>query len=349
MGHPKIENLTPFAFEAAIATDEEGRMLYVPIVKATYRLEPDGSLKIAEKQLPVNLVGQLWGEPGKSSFKYEPECAFVKPATYVILLGHAHVPSLSSTEVYVRLRAGPLNKTVRVTGDRYWVKAFGMVSTSSPEPFESIPLIYERAFGGWDRSHPDPDKHTFEQRNPVGTGFRSKHGRFEEGIRLPNLEDPRDPVSDYGDTVTPVAFGFTAADWKPRSEFAGTYDESWERERMPLLPKDFDRRFLNAASPGLTAPGYLKGDEFFSVENVSPRGMISFCLPGLPPPECRVQLSGGRPDARVSTSLDTIIINTDEDLLLLLWRGHLGLRNGAHDVTSIQIHVEGVSVPVVVE
>ena len=106
----------------------------------------------------------------------------------MILLGHAHVPSLSSTEVYVRLRAGPLNKTVRVTGDRYWVKAFGMVSTSSPEPFESIPLIYERAFGGWDRSHPDPDKHTFEQRNPVGTGFRSKHGRFEEGIRLPNLE-----------------------------------------------------------------------------------------------------------------------------------------------------------------
>ena len=36
----------------------------------------------------VSLAGQLWGEPGKSSYKYEPECAFIKPATDVVLIGH---------------------------------------------------------------------------------------------------------------------------------------------------------------------------------------------------------------------------------------------------------------------
>ena len=106
----------------------------------------------------------------------------------------------------VTLRVGALRQTARVVGDRYWVKSFGMISISSPVPFERIPLpCLERAFGGWDRSHPDPDKHAFEPRNPVGTGFQfEKHGKFEDGMRLPNLEDPRDPVRDYGQAVVPI-------------------------------------------------------------------------------------------------------------------------------------------------
>jgi hypothetical protein len=64
----------------------------------------------------------------------------------------------------------------------------------------------------------------------------------------------------------------------------------------------------------------------------------------VPPPECRVQLTGRR-DVLVETNLDTIIINTDEDLVLLIWRGHLPVRNGPHDVVSIQIQAEGVSPP----
>jgi hypothetical protein len=345
--HPEISNKTPFAFETAFAAAEDGTPLFVPIVEAAYVLQPDDSLFIAEKQVPVSVAGEAWGEPGKSSYKYEPQTAFVKPSTDMVLIGHAYAHRPGETEVQVTLRAGTLEKAVRVIGDRYWVKSFGMVSMSSPEPFEKIPLIYERAFGGRDRSHPDPKKHAFEPRNPVGTGFRSKHGKSGEVVRLPNLEDPRNPIRDYGDTPPPACFGFTSPDWQPRAKFAGTYDEAWMKDRMPLLPKDFDRRFFNAASPGLIAAGYFKGDEAVCIENASPRGTISFNLPSVPPPECRVQLVGRR-DVRVQTNLDTVIINTDEDLLLLIWRGHLAVRNGPHDVVSIQIQAEGVSAPAAV-
>jgi hypothetical protein len=344
MAHSEIVNRTPFIFEASIAADEAGCPLLVPIVKASYVIQHDGSLAVAEKQKPVTLAGELYGKPSVSSHKYEPECAFMKLGTDVVLIGAAHAPAARETEVFVSLCAGPLKKTIRVVGDRYWVRSLGMISMTSPEPFEFIPLIYERAFGGWDRSHPDPEKHTFEPRNPVGTGFRSKHGRFEEGIRLPNLEDPKDPVREYGQRVAPAGFGFTSPNWEPRSKFAGTYDDKWMNERMPLLPKDFDRRFFNAASPGLIAPGYLKGDEPVLIENASPGGTLSFNLPGVPPPECRVQLVGRR-DAVVQTNLDTVIINTDEDLVLLIWRGYIPLRNGPHDVVSIQIRAEGVPEP----
>jgi hypothetical protein len=344
MGHAEVENLTPFAVEGSFAADENGRSIFVPIVQATYASQGDRRLSVLDKQLPVTSAGKFWGEPGKSSYKYEPEYAFIKPATDVVLIGHAHAGRATTAPLQVRFRVGGLEKTAQVTGDRYWVKSFGEVSMTSPEPFESVPLIYERAFGGWDRSHPDPNMHSCEPGNPVGTGFRARHGKFEDGVRLPNIEDPKGLIRNYGDTPPPAGFGFISPDWQPRASFAGTYDEQWTNERMPLLPKDFDRRFFNAASPGLIAPGYLKGDEAVVVENASPRGTISFNLPGVASPECRVQLVGRR-DVRVETKLDTVIINTDEDLLILIWRGHLAVRNGPHDIVSIQIQAEGVSAP----
>jgi hypothetical protein len=203
-----------------------------------------------------------------------------------------------------------------------------------------MPLIYERAFGGWDRSHPDAEKHSFELRNPVGTGFRAKKGKFEKRIRLPNLEDPRRPLKRYRDKPPPAGFGFISPHWQPRASLAGTYDEAWTKERMPLLPGDFDRRFFNAAPSDQTAPGFLKGDEPVVILNASPSGRISFSLPGVLPPQCRVELQG-RPDQHLPTQLDTVIINTDENLLFLIWRANLILRSGPQDVVSIEVWTEG--------
>jgi hypothetical protein len=344
MGHPAVDNSTPFAFESLFLADEEGRPLLVPVVKATYVIHPREGLALAEKPVPVNAAGQFWGDPDKSSYKYEPECVFIKLATDVVLIGHAHAPRPGATEVNVSLRVGPLEKTVRVIGDRQWVKGLLGASPSEPKPFERIPLIWERAYGGWDRSHPEPAKHAFEPRNPVGTGIKLKHGNLEQATPPPNLEDPRRPLKSYGDAPPPAGFGFTGPSWQPRAAFAGTYNDAWMKDRMPLLPKDFDRRLFNAAAPGLIASGYLKGNEAVTVENASPGGRISFALPGVPAPQCLVALVG-RPDQQLQTQLDTVIVNLDDKVLLLLWRANLTLRNGPHDVRSIKVWAEGVSVP----
>ena len=101
MGHPILENKTPFAFEPLFLADEEGRPLFVPIVKATYEMRERGQLSLAEKQVPVNIGGEYWGDPEKSSYKYEPETAFIKPATDIVLIGHAYAPKPRVTEVDV--------------------------------------------------------------------------------------------------------------------------------------------------------------------------------------------------------------------------------------------------------
>jgi hypothetical protein len=339
MVYPQVENKTLFAFEPLFLANEEGWPVFVSVVKATYAIQKDTSLIIAEKPVPLNTAGEYWGDPEKSSYKYEPEIAFCKSATDVILIGHAHAPKRDVTTVDVSLRVGPIAKVVRVMGDRHWVKRFGMTFKTKPEPFERIPLIYERAFGGWDHSHPNPEQHSFEPRNPVGTGFRAKRGKFERRIRLPNLEDPRRPLKRYRDRPPPAGFGFISPHWQPRAALAGTYDEAWTKQRMPLLPTDFDRKFFNAAPSDQIAPGYLKGDEPVVILNASPSGRISFNLPGVPPPQCRVELQGRR-DQHLQTQLDTVIINTDENLLFLIWRTNLVLRSGPQDILSIEIRTD---------
>jgi hypothetical protein len=345
MGHAEVTNKTPFAFEALYLADEEARPLIVCIVKATYAIHPRKGLSLAEKQLPLNPTGKPWGDPNETSYKYEPEVAFFKPSTDVALIGHAYPPYVGTTEAGVTLRVGELEKTVRVIGDRVWVDSLLGASMSKPQPFERIPLIWERAFGGWDRSRDNPDKHAFEPRNPVGTGFRSKRGKFEEGIRLPNLEDPQRPLKGYGDTPPPAGFGFTSPNWQPRVALAGTYGDRWKKSRKPLLPTDFDRRFFNAAAPGLVSEKYLNGDESVMVSGASSEGTVALRLPGVRPPQCRVQLKGRR-DELLQTQLDTVIINLDENLLLLLWRAHLAVRNGPHDVAAIEISAENAPVQV---
>ncbi|WP_437949729.1 DUF2169 domain-containing protein [Sorangium sp. So ce296] len=335
MSHPAVENRTVFALELLFLADEDGRPLLVPLVQATFTFAPGRGLSPAGEQAPVNLCGVLWGKDAEtSSYRVEPAFAFVKPATDVVLLGHAY--ARHTTETQVVFRVGPVGKAVRVVGDRFWVRSASAIAATRALPFDRMPLTYERAFGGWDRSDPDPSKHSFESRNPVGVGFRAPPGRFEEGVQLPNLEDPADPVLRWGQVVTPAGVGFVSPNWQPRASFAGTYDDAWSKARMPLLPRDFDRRFFNAASPGLVAPGYLRGDEQVWVEGASRHGKLSFRLPGLRPPRCRASLAS-REDAEIELKLDTVIVDTDEDRVVMQYRGHVALRDGPHDVRAVVI------------
>jgi len=342
MAHAEVHNRTPFVFEALHLVDEELRPLLVPLVKGTFDIGKDGRCVRAEKQEPVSLSGECWGDdPGTSSYKYEPEIAFVKPATDVVLMGHAHAPRRDTTEMTVALRVGArggaLEKQIAVLGDRVWHRVAGFMSATKPRSFERIPLVYERAFGGWDRSQSDPTKHSFEPRNPVGTGFRGS-GTFQDGLRLPNLEDPEHPLRSLGGRPPPAGFGFVSPHWQPRAALAGTFDDAWQRGRAPMLPKDFDRRHLNAASPGLVAAGYLRGDEAIAATGVGPSGAtLSFALPGVVPPRVRAHLSTAAAPADVPLNLDTIIVDADDRRVLLLWRGRLALRTGPHDVRAIEI------------
>lgn len=340
MPHVEVRNHTPFAYESLVLTDEEAIPQFVALVQGTFSITDTGDVSLSDEQPAPNIGGEWYGDPATASLKLEPQIAFSKPATDVVLLGHAHAPARGATETQVGIRIGPLSKVARVVGDRVLVSRSGVTSVSRPRPFETIPLVYERAFGGWDRRDPNPSKHRCEPRNPVGVGFRASGLDSDDELPLPNIEYADQPFRACGDTPQPAGFGFLAPNWHPRLSFAGTYDAVWAQQRRPLLPRDFDRRFFNAASVGLIAPGYLRGNETVTVIGTTPQGRIAFALPGVLAPECIVEVRGRR---RVSlpTRLDTVIVDTDKYLLTLMWRAHLATRNGPHDVSSVEVLTVG--------
>jgi hypothetical protein len=336
MPHPAIHNHTPFAFETLFINDEEARPQCVPLLQATYAIGTNGALELLAEQPVVNLAGKYWGDPAKTSIKHEAQIAFAKAASDVVMIGHAHAPDTRTSETQVGLRVGTLQKLVRVVGDRVMTRTLGRHSLPAPAVFEKIPLRYERAFGGVDAREPLPDFMRCDPRNPVGMGYRDPKLSEDEVVPLPNIEDPQRPFKGYGDTPPPAGFGFIAPNWQPRLAYAGTYDEAWDKTRKPLLPQDFDRRFFNAASPGLIAPGFLRGDEEVVVINASPEGRTAFRLPDTATPGCMIELRG-RKHYSLPLLLDTLIVDMDVRELTMIRRACIGVRNGPHDVVAIHI------------
>ena len=336
MPHPDIDNRTPFAFEPVFIADEDLRPVVVTLIKATYDFDLQGGLQLAEEQIPVNLTGEPWTDATVSSYKYEPEIALCKLATDVVLIGHAQPPQVGATQVDVGLRVGPVQKVARVFGERFWVLTDGGVSKSRVAALRPTPLMWENAFGGLDEPHSTPELTQLEPRNPVGTGFGKPLTKNGDRLRLPSIEDPSQLIGEYGAVVPPCGFGFTSPNWHPRAGFSGTYDERWNKGRKPMLPEDFDRRFFNAAPPGLVAPGYLQGNEEVVVLNTTLAPRLAFRLPGVSPPQCRVALRN-QPDTELPTNLDTLIVNTDDQQLILLWRAYTLAAGGPHDVAAIEV------------
>jgi hypothetical protein len=274
-----IENHTPFSAERVWVRDRTGAEVWVVAVKGTFTINPNGFATLAKKQETISLVPQYRGEPGKSSLLYESDLVHTKPTTDVILHGHAYAPfGKRAKHVDVRLRVAGIIKTLRVFGDRYWDRGLVALRKTNPEPFEKMPVIYERAYGGIDQKSGDPQKHGWERRNPVGTGFAVEANHLI-GQKLPNIEYPEELISGWKDRPRPAGFGPIAGDWSPRIQQAGTYDDNWKKERYPLFPSDFNERFYLCAPEDQQAPTYLAGGETVELYNLTPRGLLRFNIP----------------------------------------------------------------------
>lgn len=334
---PELDDQSGYALLPLAVADAEGRPVLAVVMQATFALFPDLAGRappLAPMQQPIPVAGEHVGEPGRSSLRREPETAWFKPGTDLVLLGHAQAPNGEPVaQLDAGLRVGAVQKLVRVHGDRAWTDTAAGLSVSGPKPFLRMPLLWERAFGGADAADP---QRRFEPRNPVGCGYVAPGGRLTGTQRMPNLEDPGAPLRRPGDCPPPAGFGFIAPHWQPRAALAGTYDAAWQANRAPRLPADFQPTFMNAAAPGLVVPGRLRGDEPVIVLNAGPVPRLGFALPGCEPPPLRIdwRKSG---HVRLDAQLDTVVIDTDAMQLLLTWRAHLVLpARGLHAVAAIR-------------
>jgi hypothetical protein len=316
----QINNHTPFQAELHPAIDLHGRDFLIVIIKGSYLLSPaSNKLNLAMEQVEVQHNDEYYQEAGKSSIKFPSDLALGKPATDVILNGHAYAPGLKPvSQCDVTLSVGDSHHTLRIFGDRVWQQRANSWSISSPEDFERMPLQYEYAYGGFDQSaDKEAEKIDCDNFNPCGKGFYPLKGQPFDGLALPNIEDPLTLISNIHDRPKPSGFGAIARDWHPRLAQAGTYDSEWQENRMPLLPTDFDLGFFNAAHPELRFAPHLLGNESVNIFNACESGHQSFNLPG---ERLFVVAHIRGQDKTLVTELDTVIIQPDERLVTMTWR-----------------------------
>jgi hypothetical protein len=313
----QLKNATPFAALVMPLPDADGVDTLFTVVKATFTIGEQ--LTPADEQVPVTLASEHHGDPAASSLRAASDVSLTKPGTDVLLVGSAWAPNGRPTwQMDVSLRVGALAKTVRVCGDRVWDSGSGGATVAWVEPFVRMPLVWERAFGGTDHTDKGP---VADRRNPVGAGFRVDGGAKPlAGLPLPNVEDPLAPLTSWKDRPTPAGFAPIAPHWEPRVSYAGTYDDAWQANRAPFLPRDFNPRFFHVAPPGLTAPTYLVGGEPVDVRGATQSGALRFALPAV---RMRATYHVDSATEVRWANLDTVTIEPDEQRVVLVWRASL--------------------------
>jgi hypothetical protein len=313
----QVDNRTPFAAERGWVRDRNGAEIWLVAVKCTFDIGPDGATKVSAEQPPVLRVPEYHGEPGKSSIKYENDLVLTKTTTDVLVVGHGYAPGSNPvTEFDVGFRVGPIQKLLRVFGDREWTGS----APSSPLPCVKMPLVYERAYGGIDRKSSRPDQ-DWDWRNPVGTGFAAEKASLD-GVLLPNIEYPGKAMRSWDDRPPPAGFGVIGGHWQPRVSLAGTYDDKWQNERLPLVPEDFDERFFQCAPADQQSPQFLRGGEPVVLYRLSPGGDLRFPLPKIYL-GFETRFYDGNREIHKTRKLHTVILEPDYPRVSLVWHSAL--------------------------
>ncbi|MGK3986469.1 DUF2169 domain-containing protein [Sorangium sp. So ce136] len=299
-----LVNTTPYAALAVPMIEPSGREVVVVIVKASFAIRADGRASLSDEQVPVRVsevphdLERPW-----SSLRYPSDLCPIKHGTDIVVVGEA-VSRRPVPVMDVVVRARELTAPLRAHGPRVFYKGLFQIAIGEAAPCERVPLVYELAYGG-----ATADLGRLEPRNPVGRGVARNPAELVDTL-APQIEHPAHPITTAADRPAPVGFGALAAHWSPRRERAGTFDDRWREERMPLLPADFDPRHYNVAHPSLTLDVPLVPGDPIAALGLTRDGPFSFEVPALRA-VFWARFDRGEP-VRMRPTLDTLLLEPGE-------------------------------------
>jgi hypothetical protein len=327
----KLTNVS--ACEAAWmpAYEPDGREMLIVIAKATFRLPLNGE-EAEPLPEPVALVqaDSFTGEPGLSAPLHESDFAHRKPFCDVVVVGSAYAPPGKAVRrLQVGVQVAGMVKQFAVVGDREWSKGLGGVVGGDARPFAVMPISYDVAYGGTDRTSEAHDGKVFTYTpNPVGRGYWKLTDQID-GKPLPSTEALNERVTAHTGSYQPMSLSPTGRNWSPRAGHAGTYDQEWLDNDSPFWPKDFDYRYFQSAATDQWIP-YPRGGEAVVLQNLTPDGLRSFRLPVRRMPVTFIPYRGR--DVTRDAVLDTIVLEPDHERFTLTWRTSLALGKSVFDV-----------------
>ncbi|WP_437484888.1 DUF2169 domain-containing protein [Sorangium sp. So ce1014] len=283
-----------------------GSFAFTVVCKTTFELRPEIS-PLAATQVPVVEADVYTGEG--DGLALASELVPFKKRPEVLVAGRAYAPEGRPVPSLVaRLVAGEIDKSIQVVGDRYFGRD-GLLG--DPAPFTTMPLVWERAAGGSGTSNPAG--------RPLGSAARADlSGR----VPAPNLLPVGLRLTSRSDIVPPVGFGPIAPKWPSRVACLQRHAAWWEPSRWyeRPLPDDLDLAYFNAAPPDQQRAQPF-GEEVIYLENLHPRfARLSTRLAPVAP---AVMVDHGSGPQRLQLRCDTLVIDSDRGLAMLVWRAHV--------------------------
>lgn len=288
----QLLNHTPFPTITFSAKDLHGQPSQVLVIRATYDITADGRLAVSDKQTPIVLTDEYFGEMNRSSVRQESDLVPFKPKCDVIVNATAHAPGgvpVSAFHVGITIagaeintsgtRAPVLEKKLLVTGPRFWEKSQrGQWLLSSPTALiAALPLRYEQAFGGQCRiDHSDPAAGTVGQEYRLTVEQRASHPDGPDGAPLAHAACESNPLGmgfvtewylaakkmgtvPVPHIVHPLHGPHPPGSWSEPQGF-GIIAKSWRQRRQ--LAGTFDAAWLEQCWPDMPRdfdPAYWNG------------------------------------------------------------------------------------------
>ena len=169
------------------------------------------------------LEADLWTKMTEALGSDILDMGMPKPNGEVVVYANYHAPEGKAvTADRAVLQCGSIDKELAVIGKRYWR---ALIGPSAPEPFTTMPLSYEYAFGG--------EKY---DKNTRGMGMETVDVFGEQRMPLPNVENPDKLMTSEADRPEPAGFAPLDIMWQQRLKRAGYLRPEVDYRASPGIP-----------------------------------------------------------------------------------------------------------------
>jgi hypothetical protein len=308
----------PFAVGSTVWRDARGALVCTVVAKASYELAP-GQCSLLKDPVALQEADGHWDNAPTKSVHIPGDLAPFKSAPEVVVVGSVFAPAERPVQsITARIVVGSVDKPVEVWAPRQFRRDGAIEGASRIARFS---LRYEHAAGG-----PETD-------NPVGLDCSRTDawGR----IPIPQILPPFYELKRPGDYIPIAGLGPLASSWPPRALRLREQDRAWlARPSEAPLPPGFSAKFFQVAPPDQWLDRPLAANERLVLESLHaevPRLVTN--LPGIEPWMFVVE-SRGEP---LRLQGDLLVIETDQALATLTFRGQIPLDEGSSNLTVLVI------------
>lgn len=274
---------------------------------------------------------QFWA--GRAEAEAPLEEGLVRTRAEYLVSGFAWPHRTDGRACAVSAEVGNLKKQLLVQGERLWQGD----SPTAPLPFEQMPLRWSHAFGGPGAAA-----------NPLGKGAAPVDTPTGRVHRLPNIENPRWPVTSPVQQVSPAGFGPIDPMWPQRAVHHGTYDDAWVRNDFPAIASDTNWTFFNVAPEDQQQAEPFRGDEPYAFDNMhATQPRLAGRLPGLGARAFVThRVDGQEKFKEVRLRLNTLWFFPDAERAILVFQGmHAIAEDDGADIVHLMGALERLDAP----